>query len=184
MLGWESTTYGSADGWQVGIYKADGSGDGHLFTELDLALNFRDGFHFDFKTPTWSTINGSNNSYHTQIEQYCPDGDIDPDSEHTYSTIEGLRPSILSQLTTVSRKKSWNGSIETRVLLKNRFTDGKEEEKTIVNDASKVLEEVERFKFSVVERHNAIGLALWELRYRKQKQVLDFEMIMEDEGVD
>ena len=78
----------------------------------------------------------------------------------------------MSQLTTAQRKKSWNGNVETRVVLKNRFTDGKEEEKTIVNDASKVLEEVERFHASVSERHYAVGLALWKLSYRKQEDAL------------
>ena len=65
-------------------------------------------------------------------------------SQTRYEIIDNVRPSILSQLTTIQRKKLWNGKIETRVVLKNRFTDGKEEEKIVVNDASKVLEEVER----------------------------------------
>lgn len=69
-------------------------------------------------------------------------------------------------------------------MLKNRFTDGREEEKTIVNDASKVLEEVEKANASVKERHNAIGLVFWELLYRKQKESLTTGKEMLDEGVD
>ena len=184
MLGWESAVYDSADGWLADVYKADGSGDGHMFSELDLTIIFKEGIRLDFRSPTWSTYEGFYNNYYPQIEQLCPEGDADPDADDTYNTIEKLRPSILSQLTIVQRKRSWNGSIDTRVVLKNRFTDGKEEEKTIVNDASKVLEEVEKAHASVKERHNAIGLALWELSYRKQKEGLTAAMEMEDEGVD
>ncbi|CAD6568389.1 MAG: hypothetical protein ASARMPREDX12_001392 [Alectoria sarmentosa] len=184
MLGWESAIYDSADGWQADVYKADGSGDGQVFSELDLSVIFKEGHRLDFKSPPWSTYEGSYNLIYPQIEQLCPDGEADPDSEHAYNTIDNIRPSILSQLTTVQRRKSWNGSIETRVVLKNRFTDGREEEKTIVNDASKVLEEVEKAHASVKERHNAIGLVFWELLYRKQKEGLTTRKEMLDDGVD
>ena len=137
MLGWESAVYDSADGWLADVYKADGSGDGHMFSELDLTIIFKEGIPLDFRSPLWSTYEGLYNISYPQIEEICPEGDADPDAEITYRTIDNLRPSILSQLTTVQRKKSWNGNIETRVVLKNRFTDGKEEEKTIVNDPSK-----------------------------------------------
>ncbi|KAL9074208.1 MAG: hypothetical protein Q9161_002402 [Pseudevernia consocians] len=184
MLEWESIVYDSADGLLADVYKADGSGDGQMFSELDLSTIFKGGYRLDFRSPTWSTYEGSYNTYYPQIEQFCPEGDADPDAEHTYNTIDNLRPSILSQLTTTQRRTSWNGSIETRVVLKNRFTDGQEEEKTIVNDASKVLEEVEKAHASVKERHNAIGLALWQLSYRKQKEALSAAKEMEDESVE
>lgn len=181
MLGWESAVYDSADGWLADVYKADSSGDGHIFSELDLTMIFKEGSQLDFRSPTWSTYWGSYQVSYPQIEQLCPEGDADPDADQTYDTIENIRPSIISQLTTAQRRKSWNGSIETRVVLKNRFTNGKEEEKTIVNDASKVLEEVEKAHASVKERHNAIGLALWELSYRKQQDNLAVAKEMEDE---
>lgn len=173
MLGWESAVYDSADGWMADVYKADGSGDGQIFSELDLDVAFEACYRLDFRTPAWSTYEDSyDHFYYPQIDQLCPDGDADPDAQHTYDAIDNIRPSIMSQLTTAQRKKSWNGNVETRVVLKNRFTDGKEEEKTIVNDASKVLEEVERFHASVSERHFAVGLALWKLSYRKQEDAL------------
>lgn len=184
MLGWESTVYDSSDGWQADVYKADGSGDGHVFTELDLAMVFKEGYRLDFRSPIWSTYEGTYNHFYPQIEALCPEGETDPDAEHAYNAIDNIRPSVLSQLTTVQRRKSWNGSMETRVVLKNRFTDGQEEEKTIVNDASKVLEEVEKAHASVKDRHNAVNLALWELSYRKQKDGLAAAKEMEDEGVD
>ena len=183
MLGWESAIYDSADGWLADVYKTD-SGDGQMFSELDLAMIFKKGNRLDFRAPSWSTFEGSYNLNYPQIEELCPDGDTDADAEHTYDTIENLPPSILSQLTKVQRKKSWNGSIETRVVLINRFTDGTEEEKTIVNDASKVLEEVERAHASVKQRHHAIGLALWQLSFRKQEDSLAAAKEMEDDGVD
>ncbi len=183
MRGWESAIYDSSDGWLADVYKADGSGDGQMFSELDLAMIFKRGHRLDFRSPTWSTYEGFYNNSYPQIDELCPDGDADPDYQHTLNTIDNVRPSIMSQLTTVQRKKSWNGSIETRVVLKNRFSDGTEEEKTIVNDASKVLEEVEKAYNSAKERHHAIGLALWELSYRKQEESLAAaEMV--DEGVD
>lgn len=150
---------------------------------LDLTMTFNDGFRLDFGTPSWNTYEGSYNNFYPQIEQICPE-DADPDAERTYSAINNLPPSILSQSTTVQRKKSWNGSIETRVILKNKFTDGKEEEKTITNDSSKVLEEVSKLDASVKRRHDAVGLALWELSYHKQKEFLASAMEMEDDGVD
>ncbi|KAL9132877.1 MAG: hypothetical protein Q9175_005950 [Cornicularia normoerica] len=184
MLGWESMVYDSADGFLADVYKTDSSGDGHMFSEMDLATIFTKGYRLDFRSPVWSTYGGFYNNYYPQIEQLCPEGDADPDAEHTYNTIDNICPSVLSQLTTVQRRKSWNGSIETRVVLKNRFTNGKEEEKTIVNDASKVLEEVEKAHSSVKDRHSAIGLALWELSYRKQKDALAVAKEMEDEEVE
>ena len=173
MPGWESTVYDSADGWLAHVHKADGSGDGQMFTELDLAVAFKEGRRLDFKVPAWSTYERSYTFHYPQIDALCPDGDADPDAQHTYDAIESIRPSIMSQHTSAQRKKSWNGSVETRVVVKNRFTDGKEEEKTVVNDAAKVLEEVERFHASVRERHYAIGLALWRLAYRKQEDALN-----------
>ena len=183
MLGWKSVLYDSADGWHADVYRDNASGDGHIFSELDLALSFKKGHRLDFRNPTWSTYDGYYNNYYPQIEQLCPDGD-DPDAEHTYNTIDNLRPSVLSQTTTVQQRKSWNGSIETRVTLKNYFTDGQEEEKMIVNDASKVFEEVEKAHASIKQRHHAIGLALWELSFRKQKESLTVAQEMEDDGVE
>ena len=165
------------------VHKADSSDDGHMFTELDLTTHFTHGISLDFRSPLWSTYEGYYNHSYPQIEQMCPD-DADPDAERTYSAIDNLPPSILSQSTTVQRKKSWNGSIETRVVLKSQFTDGKEEEKTIVSDSSKVLEEVGKLHASVKRRHDAVGLALWELSYRKQKEFLASVTDMEDDGVD
>ena len=184
MLGWESAVYDSADGLLADVYKADGSGDGQMFTELDLTMIFKEGHRLDFRSPAWSTYEGSyGNLAYPQIEELCPEGDADPDAANTYDTIDSIRPSILSQTTKVQQKKSWNGGIETRVVLKNRFTDGEEAEKTIVNDASKVLEEVEKFHASVKERHHAIGLALWKLQYRKQQDGLTNAEELEEEGL-
>lgn len=184
MRGWESAVYDSADGWMADVYKADGSGDGQIFSEQDLAMVFDHGRPLDFKTPTWSTYEGSYSYlYYPRIDELCPDGDADPDAQDTYSTIDQIRPSILSQLTKVQQKKSWNGSVETRIVLKNRFTDGEEQEKTIVNDAPKVLEEVERFHASVKERHRSIGLALWNLQVRKQQDANTNAQEMEEAGL-
>ena len=183
MLGWKSVLYDSADGWHADVYRDNASGDGHTFSELDLALSFKKGPRIDFSHPTWSTCDGYYNNYYPQIEQLCPDRD-DPDAEDTYNKLNNLRPSVLSQTTTVQQKKSWNGSIETRVMLKNCFTDGQEEEKTIVNDPSKVFEEVEKAHASMKKRHHAIGLALWELSFQKQKESLIVAQEMEDDGVE
>ena len=184
MLGWESTVCDSADGWMADVYKADGSGDGQMFSEVDLFSIFRDGRPLDFKSPSWSTLEGSYGNFsYPEIEELCPDGDADPDAAQAYDAIENVRPSILSQLTKVQQKKSWNGSIETRVVLKNRFTNGEEAEKTIVNDASKVLEEVEKFHASVKERHNSIALTVWKLQYKKQQENVTVAKELEDEGL-
>ena len=184
MLGWESAVYDSADGWLADVYKADGSGDGQIFSELDLATIFRDGRPLEFRSPSWSTYDGSYGNFsYPEIEELCPDGDADPDAAQTYDAIENIRPSILSQLTKVQQKKSWNGSIETRVVLKNRFSNGEEAEQTIVNDAPKVLEEVEKFHASIKERHHSIHLALWKLQYRKQQETLTVAKELEDEGL-
>ena len=183
MLGWESVVYDSADGWLADVYKADGPRDGQIFSELDLAMIFGKGEKFDFRSPAWSTYQGSYDYTFPQIEALS-DGEADPHAEHAYDTIENLPPSIMSQLTMVQRKKSWNGSIETRVVLKNRFTDDTEEEKTIVNDSSKVLEEVEKVNASVKERHNAVAIAVWQMSYRKQEETLADAMEMDDDGVD
>ena len=183
MLGWESAVCDSADGWLADVYKADGSRDGQIFSELDLDGIFREGRPLGFRTPSWSTYHGSYGDFsYTDIEELCPDGDADPDAVQTYDAIENIRPSIISQLTKVQQKKSWNGSIETRVVLKNRFSNGDEAEKTIVDDAPKVLEEVEKFHTSIKERHRSIRLALWNLEYTKQEEILIRAKELEDEG--
>ncbi|KAM0806259.1 hypothetical protein BDR22DRAFT_828201 [Usnea florida] len=183
MLGWKSVLYDSSDGWHADVYRDNASGDGHTFSEGDLALNFKNGPRLNFSPPTWSTCDGYYNNYYPQIDQYCPDAD-DPDADDTYQKIDNLRPSVLSHTTTVQHRKSWNGSIETRVMLRNCFTDGQVEEKMIVNDPSKVFEEVEKAHSSIRKRHHAIGLALWELLYRKQKESLTVAQEMEDDGVE
>ena len=183
MLGWKSVLYDSADGWHADVYRDDASGDGQMFSETDLASSFKKGPRLDFRAPTWSTYDGNYKTYYPQIDELCPYAD-DPDAEHTYNTIDNLRPSVLSQTTTVQQRKSWNGSIETRVMLKNCFTDGQEEEKMILNDASKVFEEVEKAQVSMKRRQHAIGLALWELSFRKQKESLTVAQEMEEYGVE
>ena len=183
MLGWRSVLYDSSDGWHAHVHRDNASEDGHTFSELDLALSFKNGPRLDFQTPTWSTYDGYYNNYYPQIEQLCPDAD-DPHADDTYNKIDNLRPSVLSQTTTVQQRKSWNGSIETRVMLRNCFTDGRVEEKMIVNDPSKVFEEVEKVHASIKKRHHAIGLALWELSFRKQKESLTVAQEMEDDGVE
>ena len=91
MLGWESAVYDSADGWQADVYKADGSGDGQIFTEVDLAMIFEKDHPFDFKSPVWSTLTqGSYSDYYPQIEELCPDGDGDPDRDHAYVISESI----------------------------------------------------------------------------------------------
>ena len=183
MLGWESAVYDSADGLLADVYKADGAGDGQMFSETDLATIFRDGHPLDFRTPSWSTYEGGYERFsYPDIEELSV-RDGDPDAAQTYDAIEKVRPSILSQLTKVQQKMSWNGSIETRVVLKNRFSNGEEAEKTIVNDASKVFEETEKFHASIKERHHSVGLALWKLQYKKQQDVLTYMKELEDEGV-
>lgn len=183
MLGWESAVYDSSDGLMADVYKADGPGDGQIFSELDLARIFRDGHPLDFRTPLWSTYEGSYGKFNYPEIEELSDGDADPDAAQAYDAIEKIRPSILSQLTKVQQKKSWNGSIETRVVLKNRFSNGDEAEKTIVNDASKVLEEAEKFHTSIKERHHSIGLALWKLQFKKQEETLTWAKELEDEGL-
>lgn len=173
MRGWESAVYDSADGWMAEVYKADGSRDGQIFSEADLATIFKHGRPLDFRSPRWSTYEGSYaDFYYPRIYEICPDGEDDPDTEDTCSTIDDIRPSIMSQLTKVQQKKLWNGTIETRVVLKNHFLDGEEQEKTIANDSSKVLEEVEKFHASAKERKRAIEIAIYNLQYRKQQDRL------------
>ena len=184
MPGWESVMYDSADGLLADVFKTDGSGDGQMFSELDLALIFKKEHRIDFRGPRWSTFDGSYDDHYSQIDQLHPEEGSDPFTENAYETILDLPPSILSQSTTVQRKKSWNGSLETRVVLKNRFTDGTDEEKMIVNDASKVLEEVEKAQRSIKQRHYGIGLALWQLAYRRQEDSLAAAKEMEDDDVD
>ena len=189
MPAWHSVIYDSDDGLLADVYKADSSGDGQFFSEMNLFMTFTVGSGLNLRAPSWSTFDGSYNEWYRKtgaphIESVCPQGDADPVAAHTYNTIRNLRPSMISQRTRVQRKTSWNGNIETRVVLLNRFTDGKEEEKTIVNDAPKMLEEVQRFQVSIKQRHRAISLAFWELSYRKQREYLNAATEMEDEGVD
>ena len=111
---------------------------------------------FQLASPVWSTKNGGYPEF-VQV----PDVNPDDGSVVGYTSVEfpPLRHSFCSQFTRVDRTRLPNGLFSTRVLIRNLFTDGRTEEKQIVDDAGKVLEEVKKAIMAMENKSHGLELA-------------------------
>lgn len=106
--------------------------------------------------PEWSTKNGGYPEF-VQIAINAEDVSV---TSFTNFKFPPLRHSICSQFTRVDRTELPNGLFSTRVLIKNLFTDGRTEDKEIVDDAGKVLEEVTKANVAMDDKHHGLLLAM------------------------
>lgn len=164
LPGWEARTFDSSEGSQVSLIKMDGDpddSDGQRMTEHELMTQFEKGVPMQLGSPSWSTANGPYPEPNIAWEE------VSNGASSGYMTFRHfpLRPSILSQVTTVECTKSEKGIRSTKVGLKKSFTDGMIEQKEIVDDSSKVLEETEKVYDSMQARNAAVAVALREAQY-------------------
>ena len=162
---WESRLYHSANGklWSFnknippyGSTEQVDDQDSLEVTEGELISRFEQGIPLQISDPIWSTKNGG----YPEIVQF-PKVNPDDGSVVGYTSFKypPLRHSICSQFTTVDRTRLPNGLFSTRVLIRNLFTDGRTEEREIVDDAGKVLEEVKKATMAMDDRAHRLFLA-------------------------
>ena len=173
LPGWYSSLYFCADGSQVGILKPAGSSDepnmfdGQLFTELELEQRVEKGKPFDLGDPQWSTSTG-------QIPGISRQQNFDDLSENGGSWQDVVpRPFIAAQHTRAERTTHPNGTMSTKVVLENVFSDGKREEKIVVQDTGKVLEEVMNAQVSMEDQVNDVNTMLQEADHEALKKIVE-----------
>lgn len=150
LPGWRAQMFDSSDGSQVGLTKIEGDpadSDGLRMTEKELDEQFVEGLPSYVGSPAWSTDAG-----------HYPE----PEADGLNLRHLPLRPSILSQETSAECTKSDKGDIPTKVTLTNQLTDGQTEQKEIMDDSCKVLEENQKMYDSMKERNAAVAIATQE----------------------
>ena len=171
LPGWTTRLYDSADGPHIEIEKSksedDQEEDGQQFTDLELEDQFEKGIALSVGSPDWSTSRGR---YPTSelITNIYSDGSTDYTAYETPS----VHHSILKQLAKAERTKLANSSFSTKVIIKNRFTDDEMQEKEIVDDPCRVLEEVNKAYTSMLDRKHAVALAIRDIQYEEREEPL------------
>ena len=188
LPGWESRLFDSANGicWsfnkKVASYESSDhvrDEDNLLITEHELSSRFEWGLPLQVGHPVWSTQSGGYPEF-----EYIPT--VDPDDGsiigYTEFKVPPLRHSICSQFTGTNRTKLTNGLFSTKVLIRNQFTDDRTEEKEIVDDTGKVLEEVKKAFIAMRDRKHGFELAWGDKRNEDAEAIItEQEMYEEDE---
>lgn len=178
---WESRLYDSANGQLWSFNKKTAP---HESTELvddqagldvtdgELASRFHRGIPLQLAYPVWSTKNGA----YPEFVQF-PNVNPDDGSVVGYTSFKfpPLRHSICSQFTRVDRTRLPSGLFSTRVLIRNQFTDGRTEEKEIVDDVGKVLEEVKEAIMAMENKAHGLMLA-WRDKRNEDTNAIIMEL--------
>lgn len=89
-----------------------------------------------------------------RMEQYAKrDAQAQPSSAKTIPTDDTKRPDVLSQLTTSETVRLPDGTVTTKVVLKRRFADGREETKESVHTSNEALEAQAMEKTRQADQH-------------------------------
>lgn len=159
---------------------SDGSCDGQTLTELELHHQFDQGIPITLGSPQWSTIHGpypdveylQQHDSRTQSDLYAP------------IQIPPLRSFIHRQFTRAERTRLSSGSVSTKVMLTNHFTDGDIEHKEIIDDPSRVLEEQDKVYIGFKNRQQAIRVAIFDHDYQTGEERLKEHHELEEEDDD
>ena len=188
---WESRLYNSANGtlWsfnkKIAPHESTESTEqvddraGLDVTDDQLHSRFQKGIPLQVAHPAWSTKNGGYPEF-IQVPEVNPDdGSV---VGYTNFRFPPLRHSIYSQFTTVDRTRLPNGLFSTRVLIRNLFTDGRTEEREIVDDAGKVLEEVKKATMAMNDKVHGLSLAFRDKMYEEDDDAItELEMLENDD---
>ena len=153
LPGWRSRLYDSHLGPYWSFDKGDE--DGISISDLELSEHFEQKMPLQFSKPAWSTESGG----YPEIVKVT---DFDELSILGYAEMKVplLRHSLCSQITSTERTKLPNGLFSTKVKIWNRFTDDREEEKHIIDDTGKVMEEVRKAMLAMTNRRHELQLAI------------------------
>ena len=177
LPGWETCLYDSAQGYTRDIRKTascdEDENDSLTFSESELHLNFRKGVPLQpLSEIGWTTRAGHYPEYEWVKEVDPDDGSVSWSEVKTPT----FRPSIAIQLIRAQRTKFVSGSFSTKVHIRTTWTDEKTENKEIVDDPCKVLEETREAQDSMLERGNTLHLVKQENEYQDEKRRLqEFE---------
>ncbi|KAK0513899.1 hypothetical protein JMJ35_003621 [Cladonia borealis] len=162
LPGWRSRLYDSHLGPYWSFDKGDE--DGISISDLELSQHFEQKMPLQFAKPAWSTESGGYPKVQ-KVTQFDPDelsirGYAEP-------KVPLLRHSLCSQITSTERTKLPNGLFSTKVKIWNRFTDDREEEKHIIDDTGKVMEEVRKAIVAMTKRTHEMQLAIEDTRFKE-----------------
>ena len=178
LPGWQSKLLDSAAGHYWLFVKNDGDGDGLSITESEMSLYIEGGRPLEVGNPDWSTESGG----YPEVERLY---DVSPDDNSIVCTefkVPPLPHSISIQAIGSERTKLPNGLFSTKVKIWNRYTDGREEEKEIVDDTGKVLEEVKKAMVAMANRKHRVTMALRDKEIKDQDASLkELEVYVKDD---
>ena len=157
LRGWSSALEDSEDAEFICLNKesvASEDADGITFTERELSEHIEDGKPLEQWTPGPPLYQVPHQSPdvladdHPSVEESVSP----PPEEAIYVSRIPERPYFSRQTTTAERIALPNGKMATRVVMRNYLTDGSVEEKVIVQEPGKVLQEVEKAKALIQDR--------------------------------
>ena len=150
--GWNSLLQDSADGVHLSLNNENvlppGNRDGIGITETELEQLFEEGkpLVHGIPGPPLYRLPADNNDTSTF------DLDTPPPEQPVLWSYTPDRPYFLAQQIWAEHITLSNGKSGTKVILKNLFTDGEIEEKVIIQEPGKVLEEVEKARALIEDR--------------------------------
>ena len=168
LPGWRSRLYDSPLGLYWSFDKGDE--DGIAISDIELSQHFEQKMPLQFIKPPWSTESGG----YPEVHEVASSGP-DEVSILVYADpkVRPLRHSLCSQITSTERTKLPNGLFSTKVKIWNRFTDDREEEKHIIDDTGKVMEEVRKAIVAMNNRAHESLLAFRDKEFEKWNALIN-----------
>ena len=156
LRGWTSLLSDSEDG---DLYNFRGVWDGISVSERELTDHFRAGKPLHSETPgaPWYKVSRrrpATPAYHPQIldeDSFPEPPEPEPDEPTVWSKVPE-RPCFRRQEMAAERITLPNGKTATRVVMKKWLTNGDLEEKVMIEEPGKVLQEVEKARASIRNR--------------------------------
>lgn len=162
LRGWTSVLNDSEVGDVITLGKEENSENfensgGITFSELELKDFFEDGKPLQTGIPRAPLYRVSPRPPATPVDDSQKVDDFSvlhdpPPAEPTLWSITPERPCFFGQRMAAERITLPNGKTTTRVLLRNWLTNGDVEEKVLVEEPGKVLQEVEKARASISDR--------------------------------
>ena len=169
VKGWSSELGNSSDGLHLRLSQVGDDG-GQMFTEQEIDRRFREGLQYSLESPSWSVMeNGHYPDQAFQLEDY-----------HREKIADGAPPpqplslgrSILRQIVHTELGPTRMGQELHKVKLVNHNANGRVENKEIVGDATKVLEEVEEAHRDMEDALHAMDFAEEEWYLKANEAIL------------
>ena len=164
LRGWNSLLEDSEDGAVVTLYKEIEAPEGSSlirFSEYELYKHFEEGsplYQGGPRAPLYMVPHPPPAAPLNEPQIFDGNGSLpdfippDEPDESTWWTHDPKPPRFSCQRTATERITLPNGKTATKVVMKNWLTNGKVEEKVMINEPGKVLQEVERVRALIQDR--------------------------------